>query len=72
MAKGRKRIFPKPPVRFHSKLAKDLGKWSNKTVPEANIKGIYYAPEKIQEPNTTQRQDTQLEKLRANLAKRET
>lgn len=70
MSKARKKVFPKPPVRFHSKLAKDLGKWSNKTDPFANAKAIYNQPVK-QDPKITQRQETQLEKLRANLAKRD-
>jgi len=71
MAKNRKKIFPKPPVRYHSKLAKELGKYSNKTDVRANLIGIYYQPIKNQAPELTQKQETQLEKLRANIAKRD-
>lgn len=71
MAKSRKKVFPKPPVRFHSKLAKELGRWSNKTDVRANLMGIYYQPSRNQSPELNEKQATQLEKLRANLAKRE-
>lgn len=47
MAKSRKRVFPKAPVRFHSGLAKELGKNSNKAGYEASVKAIYNQPEKI-------------------------
>jgi len=60
MAKSRKRIFPKPPIRFHSALAKTLGKNSNKE-PEANVKAIY-----SQEPRHAERlSPDQLKTLRA-------
>lgn len=70
MAKSRKRIFPKPPVKFHSKLANELGRWSNKNGFEASLKGIYYAPEKVQEPKVTERQARQLAKLKEFLCKK--
>ena len=70
-SKSRKRIFPKPPVRFHSKLAKELGKYSNKTDVRANLMGIYYQPARNQSPELSEKQATQLEKLRVNIAKRD-
>ena len=69
MSKSRKKVFPKPPVKFHSKLAHELGKWSNKNGYEASIKGIYNQEIK-QEPKITETQANQLAKLKANLAKR--
>lgn len=71
-SRARKKVFPKPPVRFHSKLAKELGKYSNKTDVRANLMGIYYQPSRNQSPELNQKQATQLEKLRANLEKRKT
>lgn len=65
----RKKTFPKPPQRFHSKLAHELGKWSNKTGFEASLKGIYFQEPK-QEPQITETQAKQLAKLKNNLAKR--
>lgn len=70
MSKARKRIFPKPPVRFHSKLAKELGKYSNKTVAEANLAAIYLQKSKPLESKATGLQAEQLKKLRATLARR--
>lgn len=70
MGKARKKVFPKAPVKFHSKLANELGKWSNKNGFEASVKGIYYAPEKVQDPKLTQKQATQLQKLKEHLCKR--
>lgn len=69
MAKSRKKVFPKSPVKFHSKLEKDLNKWSNKNGFEASKKAIYLQPDK---PRATlnDRQTKELEKLKANLAKR--
>lgn len=66
----RKRTFPKPPVRFHSQLAQQLGKHSNKTGYEASLKGIYYAPEKLQDNKLTENQKRAVEKLRDAVAKR--
>lgn len=66
----RKKTFPKPPVRFHSQLAKELGKYSNKNGFEATLKGIYYAPEKLQDNKLTKNQEKALEKLRRNCAKK--
>ncbi len=65
----RKKVFPKAPVRFHSKLAKDLGKHSNK-MAEANMKAIYTRSESNNIPKLDARQQTQLDKLKANLEKR--
>ena len=69
MGKARKKVFPKPPQKFHSKLAHELGKWSNKNGYEASVKGIY-SREPLILPKITERQAKQLEKLRANLNKR--
>ena len=69
MSKARKKIFPKPPVRFHSKLEKDLGKWSNKTDVRANLMAIYYQPSKPAELKVSQTQAKQLERLRAAISK---
>lgn len=71
MSKSRKKVFPKPPVRFHSKLAHELGKWSNKNGYEASVKGIYYQPTPDNSPKLDERQEKQLAKLKQNLAKRE-
>lgn len=65
----RKKVFPKPPQRFHSKLAHELGKWSNKNGFEASLKGIYFQAPK-QESKVTETQARQLQKLKDNLAKR--
>lgn len=67
----RKKTFPKPPVRFHSKLAKELGKWSNKNGFEASLKGIYFQERKDNSPKLDERQSKQLAKLKENLAKRD-
>jgi hypothetical protein len=67
--KSRKKVFPKQPVKFHSKLEKDLGKWSNKVGFEATKKAIYHQLAKP-EPKLDDRQTKQLEKLKANLARR--
>lgn len=69
MSKSRKKIFPKKPVQFHSKLEKELGKWSNKNGFEASVLAIYTRPMPVVS-NVTERQASQLEKLRINLAKR--
>lgn len=65
----RKKTFPKPPVKFHSKLAHELGKWSNKNGYEASILGIYKQEHK-KEVSLTPLQEKQLAKLKENLAKR--
>lgn len=65
----RKKTFPKPPQRFHSKLAHELGKWSNKNGYEASLKGIYFQ-DKPRENTITETQAKQLQKLKDNLAKR--
>lgn len=65
----RKKVFPKPPQRFHSKLAHELNKWSNKNGYEASIKGIY-AQQPKKEPTLTDTQARQLAKLKENLARR--
>lgn len=67
--KSRKKVFPKQPVKFHSKLEKDLGKWSNKVGFEASKKAIYFQVDKPRE-NVNERQAKELEKLKANLARR--
>lgn len=67
-SKSRKKTFPKPPQKFHSKLEKELGRWSNKNGYVASLKGIYYQEPKIK--SITEEQTKQLEKLRVNLAKR--
>lgn len=69
MAKNRKKVFPKPPVRFHSKLAKELGRWSNKNCPWATQKAIYDQKKPLVQP-LDERQSTQLQKLKDNLKKR--
>lgn len=66
----RKKTFPKPPQRFHSKLETELGRWSNKTGFDASIKAIYSQPIKKEQPLTEQ-QAKQLAKLKEGLAKRE-
>lgn len=65
----RKKVFPKPPVKFHSKLAHELGKWSNKNGYEASIKGIYSQPADLN-PKLSEKQSQQLSKLKETLAKR--
>jgi lauroyl/myristoyl acyltransferase len=65
----RKKVFPKPPVRYHSKLAKELGKHSNK-MAEANLKAIYTRSESNNIPKISHQQEQQLAKLKANLEKR--
>lgn len=70
MAKSRKKIFPKPPVKFHSKLEHELGKWSNKNGFEASIAAIYLRNE-TEKPKLNERQSKQLQKLKDNLARRE-
>lgn len=67
--KSRKKVFPKQPVKFHSKLEKDLGKWSNKVGFEASKKAIYLQLDKPR-VNMSERQTNELEKLKATLAKR--
>ena len=67
----RKKTFPKPPQKFHSKLAHELGKWSNKNGYEASIKGIYNQPLPDNSPKITERQARQLAKLKENIAKRD-
>lgn len=67
----RKKTFPKPPIKFHSKLAHELGKWSNKNGFEASIKGIYNQEPK-REPQLTETQSRQLAKLKEKLANRGT
>jgi hypothetical protein len=66
----RKKTFPKPPQRFHSKLAHELGKWSNKNGFEASLKGIYFQDKKDNSPKLDERQAKQLQKLKDNLKKR--
>lgn len=66
----RKKTFPKPPQKFHSKLAHELGKWSNKNGYEASLKGIYLRSESNNIPKLDVRQESQLKKLRDNLARR--
>lgn len=65
----RKKVFPKPPQRFHSKLSHELGKWSNKNGFEASLKGIYLTKPTLVSP-LNERQAKQLEKLKNQLAKR--
>ncbi len=71
MAKSRKKVFPKPPVKFHSKLETELGRWSNKNGFEASVKGIYTQEIQDKKPILNDRQIKQLDKLKANLSKRE-
>jgi len=67
----RKKTFPKKPIQFHSKLAHELGKWSNKNGYEASLKGIYYTKSLSNNiPKVSHEQEKQLAKLRKNLAKR--
>jgi hypothetical protein len=66
----RKKTFPKPPQKFHSKLAHELGKWSNKNGFEASLKGIYFQADRDKSPKLDERQAKQLAKLKDNLAKR--
>lgn len=68
----RKKTFPKPPQKYHSKLAKELGKWSNKNGYEASVKGIYLRPDVDNSPKLDDRQAKQLAKLKDNLNKRGT
>lgn len=70
MSKSRKKTFPKPPVKFHSKLEKELGKWSNKNGYEASVAGIYSRSLSNNIPKVDARQVNQLAKLKANLEKR--
>jgi hypothetical protein len=70
----RKRIFPKPPKPlYYGKLekgtAEDIGKRSNKTCPLANAKAIYNQ-QTTSKDKLDNRQAKQLQKLRANLARR--
>jgi hypothetical protein len=63
----RKKVFPKKPVQFHSKLEKELGKWSNKNGYEASVKGIYSTIVKKELPKSPvldERQVKQLAKLK--------
>ena len=69
MSKSRKRIFPKPPVKFHSKLAHELGKWSNKNGYEASCKAIYFQELKPK-VGITESQAKHLIKLKEALARR--
>jgi len=67
----RKRIFPKPPQRLSYLNEHELGKNSNQAGYHASLKAIYnqLAPKK--DDGITTRQSQQLEKLRANLIKRD-
>lgn len=62
----RKKVFPKPPQRFHSGLERTLGKNSNKTCREANLKGIYHrhVPKSNQ---LTEAQEKHLQKIKERL-----
>lgn len=68
MSKSRKKIFPKPPVRFHSKLAKELGKYSNKVCPEATLQAIYSNEQRSNK--LTESQVEQLAKLKLFIQQR--
>ncbi len=69
MSKSRKKVFPKPPVRFHSGLEKQLGRNSNKVGYEASLKAIYYTThDTICE--LSDRQSKQLEALKRTLSRR--
>lgn len=70
MGKARKKIFPKQPVKFHSKLEHELGKWSNKNGFEASLAAIYLRNE-TDKPKLNERQTKQLNKLKENLLRRE-
>lgn len=65
MAKGRKRVFPKPVPRLTSKTAELLGKNSNKAGYEASLLGIYYAEKK---DSLSPEQRKMLENLKKNLS----
>ena len=65
MAKNRKKVFPKPPVKLNETNAKLLGRGSNNH-PWANLKGIYYST-KEKGSNINDKQLQELVNLRKKL-----
>lgn len=68
MAKGRKRIFPKPPEKLTTRNAHLLGKNSNKVCPEATMAAIYNQPTKDRKVELTKEQERMLANLKKNLS----
>lgn len=67
MAKSRKRVFPKPPEKLHTKNQHKLGRNSNKVCYEASLAGIYNQEIRKTSLNLSDPQKKMLSNLRKNL-----